>query len=246
MVHKSIISLHTVFKEFKQTTNSLSVLKKITVEFEQAKTYAITGPSGSGKSTLLQLIAGIELPTSGTICFNNEDIAAQSAHAKQAFYNKTLGIVFQLPYLINELTVLENVMLKQLIKPDNKKAKEEAYLLLEQLGIIDKAAWYPQRLSGGQQQRVALARALLNKPAFLLADEPTGNLDEHNAQSLIELLFSYQREYQMGLIISSHDYAVIDKMEMVMTLNDGFLFHQNKELGYGKRINDYRQPSNSA
>ena len=137
-------------RELKQVGNTLVILNNVTLNFEQAKTYALTGPSGSGKSTLLHLIAGIELPTAGTICFNNEAISMQSAQQKEAFYNETLGIVFQLPYLISELTVLENVLLKQLIKGGNKKAaQQDAYELLEQLGIVDKASCYPQRLSGG-------------------------------------------------------------------------------------------------
>lgn len=229
-MNKSVLSLHSVSKTFKQGNLLLEVLKKINAQFVQQNTYAITGASGSGKSTLLHILAGLEDPTSGTVSFNGTKITHLQAKAKEQFFNKDLGLIFQLPYLINELTVLENVMLKGIIKGMNQsECKKRAFTLLEQLSIQDKALSFPQVLSGGQQQRVAIARALLNQPLFLLADEPTGNLDEKTGRDLIDLLLTYQKDYGMGVIISSHDTYVTQKMEVVMILKDGLLFHDIKE-----------------
>src|SRR5581483_6320231 len=139
---------------------------------------------------------------------------------------------------INELTVLENVMLKGYIaKIDKELCEHVAYTLLYEIGLKEKALSFPQVLSGGQQQRVAIARALFNKPRFLLADEPTGNLDDKTAHELIELLLVYQKNYDMGLIISSHDTCVVNKMETILQLHDGCLLQNNKELNYDKRVN---------
>ena len=223
-MNKSIISLQNVAKTFKQGLSQITVLNGITETFQQGCTYAITGASGAGKSTLLHIIAGLEAPSSGHVYFNQRDLALIAGKEKEQFFNKKLGLIFQLPYLINELTVLENVMLKGIIEgTDRDECQKKALLLLEQLGILEKATSFPQRLSGGQQQRVAIARALLNQPAFLLADEPTGNLDEKTGRALIDLLLDYQRDCGMGLIISSHDPYVTQKMEKMLLLKDGFL-----------------------
>ncbi len=226
----STLSLHSISKIFKQEKASLAVLNSINETFYQNKSYAITGASGVGKSTLLHIIAGIEQPTSGTVCFNNANLAFMPTNVKEQFFNQNIGLIFQLPYLINELTVLENVMLKGIIgKMPHEECKEEAYRLLKQLGLEAKANSFPQTLSGGQQQRVAIGRALLNKPTFLLADEPTGNLDEKTGYELVDLLVSYQQEHGMGLIISSHDSYIMQKMAIKLVLKDGFLIHDVKE-----------------
>jgi lipoprotein-releasing system ATP-binding protein len=236
-MNKSVLSLHSVSKSFKQGSSLLLIIKNVTAEFMQGSSYAITGASGSGKSTLLHILAGLEAPTSGIVNFNSSNLAHLQGKPREHFFNNDLGFIFQLPFLINELTVLENVMMKGIIKGmKNDECKKKAYILLEQLGIQDKALSFPQLLSGGQQQRVAIARALLNQPAFLLADEPTGNLDEENGHILLDLLISYQKEYGMGLIISSHDAYVVQKMDVTTSLHDGFLFHTIKGLEHDKRI----------
>jgi len=159
-----------------------------------------------------------------TVIYGTEDINALSEAKKSIFLNKTIGLVFQYPYLIKELTVLENVMIKGLIAGQEAKASaREGRELLRNVGLESKANAYPGQLSGGQQQRVALARALKNRPQFLLADEPTGNLDPQTAQRILDLIMQAQKEWGMGLIISSHDTFVTERMETVYEMVDGSL-----------------------
>ncbi len=216
--------LSDVYKSYCQGDMIVPVLKGVSATFEQGKSYAITGVSGSGKSTLIHLLAGLDAPTKGTVIYGTEDINALSEAKKSIFLNKTIGLVFQYPYLIKELTVLENVMIKGLIAGQEAKASaREGRELLRNVGLESKANAYPGQLSGGQQQRVALARALKNRPQFLLADEPTGNLDPQTAQRILDLITQAQKEWGMGLIISSHDTFVTERMETVYEMVDGSL-----------------------
>lgn len=211
-------------KEYEQGKQKLIVINSVSETFEQSKTYAITGCSGSGKSTLLHLLAGIDNPTSGNVLFNNKAISSFSNKEKEKFFNKSVGLVFQLPYLIRELTVIENVIIKGLISGlSTKESKKTGMSLLEKTGLVEKANNFPGQLSGGQQQRVAILRAVFNKPKFLLADEPTGNLDEKTGQHIINFLLEYQKEFDMGLIVSSHDNYVTKKMEHIFELKEGKL-----------------------
>lgn len=223
-MNKIEIEAKNVKKNFEQGSVCTEVLKGISAQFEQGKTYALTGVSGTGKSTLLHIIAGLDAPSSGEVLYDNKDIASLSPDQRTHFLNRYIGLVFQLPYLIRELSVLENVMLMGLIKGDpESECKKRALELLVSVGLEDKANHQPASLSGGQQQRVAILRALFNKPAFLLADEPTGNLDELSGKLIIELLLRYQNEWGMGIIVSSHDAYVAERMEIVYKLHDGVL-----------------------
>lgn len=218
------LCLNKVTKSYEHADTLLTVLSDSNATFIKNHTYAITGSSGSGKSTLIHLLAGLDFPSSGFITFNGEDIQSFNETKKSNFLNKSIGLVFQSPYLIKELTVLENVLLKGLIgglpqSQCTKKAQE----LLEGVGLLAKINNYPAQLSGGQQQRVAIARALMNRPDFLLADEPTGNLDLNTGIALINLLLQLQKDWAMGLIISSHDSYVKQKMEFVYEIKDGLL-----------------------
>jgi len=219
---KHSLRMHEVSKSYWDGKNELPVLKSITMTFEQGKTYAITGASGSGKSTLLHILGGLDEPTQGRVLFNQEPL--QSLKNKNIFLNQHLGFVFQFHYLINELTVLENIMMMGVIKGDAVQVcKKKALDILGQLGIHDKAYNYPDQLSGGQQQRVSMGRALFNKPTFLLADEPTGNLDARNADRLVELLLQASKQWGMSIILCSHDKNVFSKMDTVLQLCDGIL-----------------------
>jgi ABC-type antimicrobial peptide transport system, ATPase component len=218
------LQTQNVYKSYLQGDKTIPVLHDVSVTFEQGKTYAIIGASGSGKSTFLHILGGLDIPTSGTVLISNKNIATMSPSIKEKFLNASIGFVFQFHYLINELTVQENIMLMGLISNQKKstclkKTKE----LLEHFGIADKALSYPPQLSGGEQQRVAIIRALFNKPAFLLADEPTGNLDALNAEKTVQFLLQCQREWNMGLIICSHDKAIYEKMDKVLELKEGRL-----------------------
>ncbi len=230
LMNTNILSLQSISKQFMQ----FQVLRSITQSFEQCSTYAITGFSGSGKSTLLHIIAGLELPSQGMVFYNNQNLNLFSLKEKEQFFNTKIGLIFQLPYLIDELTVIENVMCKGFIAGllyDD--CYQKAVCLLNELGIAEKSSDFPRSLSGGQQQRVAIARALLTQPSFLLADEPTGNLDETTGKLILEILVRYHKEYNMGLIISSHDRYVIQKMDTILVLNNGFLSEAVKEKQNG-------------
>jgi ABC-type lipoprotein export system ATPase subunit len=213
-------------KNFVQGSLPLEVLKNLSVDFHQTSSYAITGASGAGKSTLLHILAGLEQPTYGNVFFNDHNLAKMSDLQRTSFCNKSIGLVFQLPYLINELSVVENVMIKGLIAGNQlDECRHKAYALLASIGLQDKANTIPSKLSGGQQQRVAIMRALFNEPTFLLADEPTGNLDEKSGNALIDFLLECHQIYKMGLIISSHDAYVTHKMHTVLELHDRMLRH---------------------
>lgn len=227
-INQKLVNMHTitaeqVTKTFVQAGEINHVLRDVSYTFDSSKTYAITGASGAGKSTLLHVLAGIDTPTSGVVRYDDLIINTLTGKRKAHFLHHTLGLVFQDPHLVKELTVAENVMLKALIAQQPydesyKKARE----LLELVGLADKADHHPLSLSGGQQQRVAVLRALFNRPPFLLADEPTGNLDAENAQKVVDILLR-GHEWGMGILICSHDPAVASRMKELIVLEQGML-----------------------
>ncbi len=220
----SFLKVEGLKKSFQEGDKTLFVLQNITVSFAQDKTYGITGVSGTGKSTLIQLLAGLDTPTEGSISFNGQILGHMTPQEHEHFLQKDVGLLFQLPYLIKELSVLENIMLPAIIAGrSEKEAHDNALLLLDQVGLSEKKDARSASLSGGEQARSALARALMNRPAFLLADEPTGNLDEKTGKEIVSLLLSLQKEWGMGLIVSTHDRYVADAMEIRYRLHDGML-----------------------
>ncbi|MDR3646348.1 MAG: ATP-binding cassette domain-containing protein [Candidatus Babeliales bacterium] len=199
-----------IYKNFVQNGQVFEVLKDISYSFEQNKTYAITGVSGTGKSTFIHILAGIEVPTKGHV-FNSLDA-------------DSVGIVFQEPFLIKELSVVENIMIKGLIKNENyKDCHERAIGFLKKIGLESKANKSPAILSGGQKQRVAILRAIFNAPKFLLADEPTGNLDEKTATEIVDFLLQCAQEWNMGLIVSTHDINLQSRMDITLKIENGVL-----------------------
>jgi len=226
-MQNAILKIQGIYKYFTQGQTVLPVLKGISATFAQGNSYAITGVSGSGKSTLLHIIAGLDTPSQGAIYFNNDNINNYTPDQKNIFLNKYIGTVFQKPYLIKELLVWENVIMPGLIGSKDYSSKEYALQLLAKVGLTEKADSTVSSLSGGQQQRVALARALCNKPLFLIADEPTGNLDEQTGKVIIDLLLECQKTWNMGLIISSHDDYVTQEMQHILQLHDGHII-ENK------------------
>lgn len=230
-MHRALLKIEAISKTFLQGGQPITILNTIHAIFNSGNTYAITGISGSGKSTLMHIIAGLEKPTSGNVFFSpqdaqNERICLQTASSVTLaeFLNKSIGLVFQSPHLIRELSVEENIMLPGLIQGKNKKECEHKTAeLLEKVGLGHKKTSKPGELSGGQQQRVAIARALFNEPAFLIADEPTGNLDLATGKTIIDLLLSCHAQWGMGIIVSSHDEYVAQAMNEIYELREGSL-----------------------
>lgn len=222
------LRLERVSKEYALHDGTLiRVLDGINIAFNTGSTVAIMGASGTGKSTLLHLIAGITKPTSGAILYDEQNYALWNAQEWHYFYTHRIGLLFQQPYLVQELTVLENVMVKGMIAGQPyAEVAEHAHELLRIAGLADKANQLPGQLSGGQQQRVALMRALCVQPDFLLADEPTGNLDPETGERMLDVLLDCQQRWQMGIIVSTHDSYVAKRMDTVLTLEHGQLREQ--------------------
>jgi ABC-type lipoprotein export system ATPase subunit len=203
------IDLRDVYKAF----GSQVLLNNLTMTFHQNSSYAIQGVSGSGKSTLLALMAGFEEPTQGTILYNGTD-RTQLKKEKNADLDTQIGFLFQQPRMIKELTVLENVLLPTHIRSlPPAESRPYALMLLEQVGLASKKDHFPATLSGGELQRAALARALMGKPSFLVADEPTSNLDTHASHAIVHLIRSLQETVGMGIIISTHDSTVAASLQ---------------------------------
>lgn len=220
---KSRITLQGVKKSFGAQDSLIDVLSGIDVHFEQGNSYAITGVSGTGKSTLMHIIAGIDEPTNGMVFFDGKTLK-ELRKKSSCFLGNFIGLVFQAPYLIPELSVEENVMMPALIAGTKDKiAKEKARFLLEKVGLEQKCNANPFSLSGGQQQRVAVVRAVMNEPAFLLADEPTGNLDSKTGKYIVDLLLACQGQWGMGIVVTSHDAYVAKNMRNCFELHGGRL-----------------------
>jgi lipoprotein-releasing system ATP-binding protein len=223
-MQKSTLTTQGISKSFMQGNTKVIVLNNIDSMFIQEKTYAITGISGSGKSTFIHIIAGLDTPTNGTVLYNNVSLQTLSPVQREHFLNKSVGLVFQSPHLLRELSVIENIMLPGLISGRTKTdCENKAVELLQKVELLHKKDSKIGELSGGQQQRVAIARALFNEPAFLIADEPTGNLDLATGKTIIDLLLSCHQEWGMGIIVSSHDEYVAEKMHEKYQLSEGKL-----------------------
>jgi len=215
------LMLNNISKTFIQSSITTKIFNDISYTFNNHTSYAIMGPSGVGKSTLLHIIAGIEKPDSGYIQINDQIINHHNFEKRIAALDDTIGILFQQPSLINELNVLENIMLKALIHNQfETKHQQHAFDLLKSINLTDKAMTPVHTLSGGQQQRIALLRALFHTPSFLIADEPTGNLDKDSALQIIDLLISYQKKYAMGLIISTHDIDIAKHCNVILKIEN--------------------------
>jgi lipoprotein-releasing system ATP-binding protein len=223
MKHGTLVA-QNISKWFRQGQNELMVLKDVSIAFTQGVTYGIKGVSGSGKSTFLHILAGLDAPSQGIVALDGDSFSDMSDAQMMQVRNARIGLVFQLPYLIKELSVIENIMMPQLIGGKTyEQAHTNASALLERVGLQEKSDALPSSLSGGQQQRIAILRALINKPLFLLADEPTGNLDEKTAAGIVDFLLECHAQWGMGMIISSHDPYLAQKMGTVYTLHDGRL-----------------------
>jgi putative ABC transport system ATP-binding protein len=198
----------------------VNILNGINLRVGQGETLAVVGPSGSGKTTMLMLMAGLERPTSGQVQVAGVDLTALNEDALSRFRREHLGIVFQAFHLIPTMTAVENAALP-LEFAHHPKARSRALEALEQVGLGHRAGHYPSQLSGGEQQRVALARAFAARPRIILADEPTGNLDEETGARVMELLFALQAEENATLVLVTHDRSLAKRCDRVATMHSG-------------------------
>lgn len=189
---------------------------------------AIVGPSGCGKSTLLGVLAGLATPTAGTVTIGSTAITTLSEAARVAFRKEAIGVVYQADNLLAFLTVFENVRLQLALSGDSREAERRTLDLLDRLGLGPFGERLPDELSGGQRQRVAVARAIVHRPALILADEPTGALDDANAQLVVELLADAHRELGATLVIVTHDQTVADGLQRVVTLREGSIVNDRE------------------
>ena len=202
----NLLRVEGLVKEYPSGTERLRVLDGVDLELGEGETVVITGESGSGKSTLLNLLGGLDSPTSGRILLDGVDLARQPEDSLARVRSRRLGFIFQLHFLLKDYTALENVLLPALIEGRTLgEARERAGALLERVGLAQRRHHHPSELSGGERQRVAVARALVNDPPLILADEPTGSLDERNAGGVRELLFGLVDELGKSLVLVTHD-----------------------------------------
>ncbi len=217
-----IIEINRLHKVYDPETLPVYAVNGIDISFEEGEFAAIVGPSGSGKTTLLNIVGGLDNPTQGDVIIDQVNITHLSNRQKTNFRMNNIGFVFQSYNLIPVFTALENVEFVMQLQGISKKERERrARELLDAVGLSDKKDSRPAKLSGGQQQRVAVARALASKPKFILADEPTANLDSHAAENLLEIMEKLNHEENITFIFSTHDQRVVSKAHRVITLVDG-------------------------
>lgn len=226
----SILEVQHISKTYGKGETKVNALNDISFSVEQGEFVAIIGPSGSGKSTLLHILGGVDTPSSGNVIINGVNIATLNETALAIFRRRQIGLIYQFYNLIPILTVEENLTLPLLLdgrKPDKRQIEE----LIRTLGLEKRIKHLPNQLSGGQQQRVSIGRALVNNPALLLADEPTGNLDSENSREIISLLRKFNKEHKQTVIIITHDERIAVSADRVIAIEDGRITRDEVTLG---------------
>lgn len=229
---ENLLEVRDVRKVFKDKDYETHVLKGVSFELERAEMVALLGPSGSGKSTLLSILGTLLKPTAGTFHMLGSDLVGLQEKALSEFRNRHIGFIFQFHHLLPDFTALENVMFPNAgrVGRETRAARERAGMLLDRVGMSDRANYRANRLSGGQKQRVAIARALMNEPELVLADEPTGNLDRENADQAFKLMTDIQRETGTTFLLSTHDRELADRCERRIYMRNGAVVTQTREL----------------
>ena len=214
------IKFNNVSLNYGNKNDIVEVLKSVSFSIDSEEVVSIIGPSGSGKTSIIMLASGLETASTGSIKINDHEIVGLKENELSEVRRKNIGIVFQSFYLIPNLTAIENVLLS-LEANHQYNREQDAEELLGEFGLSHRIHHLPSELSGGEQQRVAIARALINKPKIILADEPTGNLDSANSESMIDLLFDYTKKSKTSLIMVTHDNSVADRCDRIIEIRDG-------------------------
>ena len=220
----TVLRADSVSKIYQQGTLDVSVLGGVNLQIRKGEQIAIVGSSGTGKSTLLHLLAGLDVPTGGTVSLNGRNLSELSESERGKLRNETLGFVYQFHHLLPEFTALENVMIPLMVRRlPTEQIRNEAVSLLEKVNLSNRLNHKPGELSGGERQRVAIARALIIKPLCLLADEPTGNIDRQNAKTVQDLMVELDRDMNVALVVATHDLQLADAMNRIFRLENGVL-----------------------
>jgi lipoprotein-releasing system ATP-binding protein len=228
-VTTSILSARALRKQFRQGDVTLNVLNGVNLEIGRGERVAIIGVSGSGKTTLLQLLGGLDLPTGGSVSIQGLEMSSLSDAERGELRNRAVGFVYQFHHLLPEFTALENVAMPLLVRRMRAiEAREAAARLLERVGLSERLRHRPAQLSGGERQRAAVARALVTRPALVLADEPTGNLDGQNAAAVFALMLELNRELGTSLVVVTHDPRLAARMDRVLSLEGGILVDRGR------------------
>ncbi|MCI9291876.1 MAG: ABC transporter ATP-binding protein [Erysipelotrichaceae bacterium] len=217
-----ILKVQNLCKTYGSGETKVDALKKVSFSLEKGEFAAIVGESGSGKSTLLNCIGGLDVPTSGSVTMDGNNLFSMKEEERTIFRRRNIGFIFQSFQLVSELTVEQNISFPLLLDYRKPKAADVEEVL-EMLGLTERRNHLPNQLSGGQQQRVAIGRALITRPKLILADEPTGNLDSKNSQDVMELLIKASRHYQQTILMITHNNNLTSMVERVFRVSDGVL-----------------------
>lgn len=220
----TLLTATDIYKSYTDDDNgsSLEVLQGVNLSIEKGTITSVVGSSGCGKSTLLHILGGLDKPDSGSVKWGSTEISSLKPDALAEFRNKNIGFVFQFHHLLPEFTAIENIAMPALIRGDSKSlAFDRAHSLMERFGVAERKNHRPTQLSGGEQQRVSMARALMNKPSLVLADEPTGNLDEANTEIILDLLFELRDKDNVAILLITHEKSIANRSNRVLEIKNG-------------------------